>query len=60
MAVGLDISYEEDDQSPSLKLFLALVNLETLVVFTLEAIIKIVAEGTQPWLYFTDPDGEPR
>jgi voltage-gated sodium channel len=34
--------------------FSRVVNIATLIIFTLEILLKIVAEGYEPWLYFTD------
>ena len=55
VTVGVDVSY--DNPSPGLQTFLNVVNLESLVVFTWEACVKIISEGTQPWRYFTNSDG---
>ena len=52
IAVGMEVSL--DDKSPALLAILNAVNLEALVVFTIEAVLKIVAEGAYPWRYFTN------
>lgn len=52
VATGLDL--ENAGRDPWAVTFVDVVGIETLAVFTIECILKIIAEGTEPLRYFTD------
>jgi voltage-gated sodium channel len=54
VATGLDL--ENAGRDPWCAMFVGVVGVLTLVVFSAECVLKIVSEGTQPWHYFTDSE----
>eukprot|EP00615_Pteridomonas_danica_P011765 CAMPEP_0114346930 /NCGR_PEP_ID=MMETSP0101-20121206/13474_1 /TAXON_ID=38822 ORGANISM="Pteridomonas danica, Strain PT" /NCGR_SAMPLE_ID=MMETSP0101 /ASSEMBLY_ACC=CAM_ASM_000211 /LENGTH=1430 /DNA_ID=CAMNT_0001483895 /DNA_START=53 /DNA_END=4345 /DNA_ORIENTATION=+ len=52
-ATGIDL---ENNGDPSTALLVTTVSIITTTVFTFECIFKIVAEGYEPMIYFTDPE----
>jgi hypothetical protein len=52
VATGVDLENEEREKSKVV--FTNIVSMITLAVFTLECLLKIMAEGFEPWVYFTD------
>jgi hypothetical protein len=58
LATGLDL--ENGGRSESINTFVEVSSLLTMVVFTAEAILKLVSEAYRPQDYFLDPEnGEP-
>lgn len=55
VAVGAVVGMELHD-SDAYTSFSKIVDIIALIIFTLEAILKVLAEGERPLLYFTDPN----
>jgi len=55
LATGLDLQFA-DDPNPGVTGFVDVTGLFTMVVFTLECVCKLVAEGYRPDRYFTDAE----
>ena len=54
ICTGLDV--ENRDGNPGVTAFVDVVSVVTSAVFTIECVLKIVAEGKKPGRYFTDPN----
>lgn len=54
VATGLDL--ESGGRSSSVALFVDLTTILTMVVFTCECVLKIIAEAYRPQDYFLDPE----
>lgn len=54
IVTGLDL--ENNGRDPWTVDAVNIVSLMTLVVFTVEVVLKVIAEGLQPWRYFTDKE----
>lgn len=59
VSVGIEVhlSLNHDDETAGLLLFLTIMHAGTLAVFTLEVVVKLVACGERPSIFFTCDDG---
>ena len=54
VATVIDLEYGGAD--PAVALFVSLTGIITIIIFTLECAVKIIAEGPEPLRYFTHPE----
>jgi len=55
VSTGLDLEFRGDPDYPNAGTFVSVVTAVSTVVFTLEVVLKVIAEGFEPWFYFTSP-----
>ena len=59
ISTGVDLETDGGGGDPAIEAFIGVAATLTMVVFTLECLLKLAAEGYHPERYFTDEDNGP-